>query len=113
MSRPVSRSIFDYPSKMLEPKWQPADSRKKTALEKRLGSYRVEKIVDNSQAEADAKSFLRRKSDGGSKVTDVVEGKTNAIGDPGHHIDKKLMANKYLKKFDRKFDGRKTISNKK
>jgi hypothetical protein len=27
MSRPVSRSIFDYPSKMLEPQWQPADSR--------------------------------------------------------------------------------------
>jgi hypothetical protein len=26
MSRPVSRSIFDYPSKMLEPQWQPADS---------------------------------------------------------------------------------------
>ena len=27
MSRPVSRSIFDYPSQMLEPQWQPADSR--------------------------------------------------------------------------------------
>ena len=63
-----------------------------------MGAYRVEKIVDNSEAEADAKSFLRRKGDGGSKVTDVVETKTNLIGDPGHHIDKSLMANKYLKK---------------
>ena len=81
------------------PVWKPADSRQKTALERRLlGAYRVEKIEDNSQAEADAKSFLRRKGDGGSKVTDVVEAKTNVIGDPGHHIDKTLMANKYLKK---------------
>lgn len=81
------------------PIWKPSDSRKKTALEKRLmGAYRVEKIEDNSQAEADARSFLRRKGDGGSKVAEVVEEKTNAIGEPGHHVDVNLRANKYLKK---------------
>jgi len=76
--------------------WQPASSYRMTALEKKLGSYRVEESdIKTGEQQEDVNSRKREKGEGGTMRghRHKEAGDQTIIGDIGEHVDPVLRSN--------------------